>query len=118
MIQALKILTDGRVVSFEYDPRDGGSLTQLQGVVGGWIESVPTSGEYTMYCHEEGKLEGLPLNPKATKLVRAYLHEGDYIAGDVVVCGPPDHEGYDTSLDLDDTSLDPMIRKALAGAVG
>lgn len=97
MILALHLRADGTHEFFEYDPRDAGCLALLQEKVGGWLEVAPTADRnLAMYCHEEGKIRGLPPNVLAT----AFLEPGnpDVIMGDVVLVGPPDREGYDTSL--------------------
>jgi hypothetical protein len=79
------------------------NLDYLQKVTGGYVETIPvpydTKGEQlAMYLNEEGKLEGLPYNPRATSLVRDVIQGSDFIAGNVVVCGPADDNGYDTGL--------------------
>lgn len=80
---------------------DGQStLDVLQEAVGGYIEAVGVNDGYTIYLNEEGKLDGLPLNEQATRLTRGILSPFDLVAGDVVLAGPLDDEGYDTSVDL------------------
>lgn len=52
------------------------TLEKLQQAVGGWVEHVRVLDRievgifiYTsMYVHEEGRLNGLPVNPKATEI--------------------------------------------------
>jgi len=80
---------------------DSGSeeLHELQTFVGGWIEYVPTEQEVTLYCNEEGKIEGLAYNVLATKMFAGLLQPGDYLAGDVIALGPIDEEGETTSID-------------------
>ena len=57
-----------------------GDLNSLQQVVGGYIEAVyPYDDPIAIVCHEEGKLIGLPLNPK--------LEDYDIIAGTFIICG-------------------------------
>jgi hypothetical protein len=59
------------------------SLQELQHVVGGYIERVqlrPGNGRGTMYVNEEGKLEGLQRNQKATAMVLVSAW-GDFIVG-------------------------------------
>lgn len=74
----------------EVVPKNGKkfSLEELQGFVGGYIELVPDltgkrKGKEIVYCNEEGKLEGLPLNREATL---KYAPPGDVLVGDVIVC--------------------------------
>jgi len=102
--------TDGRTE--ERQPANGRtfSLKELQAIVEGYIEIIPTKDERIMVLNEEGKLLDLPRNEQATAL--AYLatpadiahmrmalgdgliyvgpdletEGGDYIAGTVLVC--------------------------------
>lgn len=81
------------------------NLDYYQGVVGGLIEGVSIervltdtgmkSVEATVYVNEEGKLIGLPVNPRATDLCAVTIGGWirDVIMGDVIVVGPPDDEG-------------------------
>lgn len=78
-------------------------LDYLQKQVGGYIEAVGIDRmaplpPFSMYLNEEGKLEGLPLNRRATLLARGTIGRNDYIAGTAVLCGPVDDDGYDTGL--------------------
>ena len=58
------------------------TLEELQKAVGGYIEIVhPGDGRYLMVVNEEGKLHGLPPNPRATA-----LYERDHIVGNALVC--------------------------------
>lgn len=68
----------------EVKPKNGTDfkLAELQAIVGGYIEVVPTKDGKIMIVNEEGKLHGLELNPKATEL----LGFPDIIVGDVLVC--------------------------------
>lgn len=90
-------------------PEDSSAvLAVYQRVVGGWIELVPNPHDVTVYCNEEGKIHGLPPNYRATHLFGAWLQPWDIIAGDVIVVGPPDEEGYDTDL----MNVDEWLAKA------
>jgi len=62
-------------------------LGELQKLVGGLIETFPTPKEdVILVLHEEGKLTVSPtLNMEATVLVREFLMDNDWIAGDAVV---------------------------------
>ncbi len=75
------------------DPKKGFSLKELQAIVGGSIEIVKCKDGKLMVINEEGKLDGLPVNRKATGL---YIYgsldpeawdkgTGDQIVGDVLV---------------------------------
>jgi hypothetical protein len=54
--------------------------------VGGPIEYVALADDRMFYCHEEGKIEGLPFNAAATALFQAAHGYVDPVAGNVVVC--------------------------------
>lgn len=79
-----KILrTDNTVV--EVKPKNGTdfSYEELTAIVGGYIEIINAKGknEMLLVCNEEGKLNGLPPNVLATKI----LAESGGMPGDVVV---------------------------------
>lgn len=58
-------------------------LSHLQKAVGGMIEVVPSKQDgYSIICNEEGKLNDLPINYKATML---HWHASDPLCGDVVI---------------------------------
>ncbi len=94
-IRAL-IVRHGEVLDTEI----GTDLDSLQTAVGGWIEGVsPVEGDWHAYCDEEGKLKGLPINHRATRLAH-YLGwpEGDVLCGPVVFVGEYDDEGEITDV--------------------
>ena len=109
MTKALRITTAGAIQELDLS-RD--SLTVLQNGVGGWVQAVDLTTTMTLWCNEEGKLEGLPHNPYAQRLWdTAFGADTDYIVGDVVLTGAPDDEGYTTALsELDEQ----VIRKVVA----
>lgn len=86
------IKTSGEIIPVS--PRDGAhfQLDELQSFVGGYIELATTfrlkSGrKMLMFCNEEGKLKGLPINTDATILYAAFTGiADDPIVGDVLVC--------------------------------
>ena len=58
-------------------------LAHLQKAVGGYIEVVPSKQNgYSIVLNEEGKLQNLPINYKATML---HWHTSDPLCGDVVI---------------------------------
>ena len=68
----LKIITD---------TKDEPTLKSAQEFVGGMVEGVPfPNGDY-LIVNEEGKLMGLDLNEKATKLCRDTFDNDNYITG-------------------------------------
>jgi hypothetical protein len=83
------------------------TLEYTQKQVGGSIEGITINrpgaeeADWEMYLNEEGKLLGLPLNPRATALASGVLGLRDYIAGDAMITGPIDDEGRETGLDDD-----------------
>jgi hypothetical protein len=87
-VLALKITTDGNVAEL-----DSISLAVLQESVGGWVQAIDLRDDVTMWCNEEGKMEGLAHNPVGQALwVQAY-GATDYIVGDVVFTGGTDKDG-------------------------
>ncbi|SRR6266516_689974 len=102
------LYSDGR--QEERQPANGQhfQLAELQQIVEGHIEILPTKDGRIMVCNEESKLEGLPRNAQATALIafptpREMLEllransdiifvgeitdgEVDYVAGTVLVC--------------------------------
>jgi hypothetical protein len=96
-ITALHLRADGTEELFEYDPASVFSLDLLQEKVGGLIQAAPViDRQLTMYCNEDGKHLGLPLNERASDLLGPA--NPDFIVGDVVLVGAPDEDGDDTTL--------------------
>ena len=77
------------------------TLEDFQKVVGGWIEGISINEHLTMYCNEEGKILGLPVNHLATYFVKNLRPFNDFICGDVVF-SKINEEGEEISLSLDD----------------
>ena len=91
----------GRLTIVPVDPRAPVSSKELAGVprlealqkaIGGDIEVVPFFARYkgkrcVAFCDEHGKLDGLPVNQRATKLWYDQTPLGPYIHPDVLV-GP------------------------------
>lgn len=83
---ALFINSAGLELGFSPNNGEKFTLEELQGLVGGYIERVPMSNGKSMYVNEEGKLNGLPYNEKATQILRQQGRiPNDYIVGDVVI---------------------------------
>ena len=83
MKKMLVIKMNGQV-----EERENTGLECLQSAVGGWIEGIDLGKGAMMYCNEEGKCNGLPVNLVATRLYEASFGKGiDIIVGDVVVIG-------------------------------
>lgn len=62
------------------------TLEVMQSIVGGYIEIVWLSSTRVMVVNELGKINGLPINDRATELMRSYMDTTDFIVGDVLVC--------------------------------
>lgn len=74
-------------------------LKALQSAVGGYIQVIAsTKGD--MYINEEGKLQDLAVNPRATNLLKrwGWKMSPDCIVGPAVVLGPCDEDGEPTSI--------------------
>ena len=74
---------------------DGKSISAL---VGGWLEALMVNPTITCYMNEEGKIDGLPVNVRATAMMLHALHGTDVIVGDVVLLGFNPETGEDLSL--------------------
>jgi hypothetical protein len=62
------------------------TLRELQHIVGGYIETCYLNDGTVMVLNEEGKLEGLPLNVRATEIFRKnFPCSLDRIVGDVLI---------------------------------
>jgi hypothetical protein len=61
------------------------SLKELQSFVGGYIEILFITDSQVMVVNEEGKLDELPINVRATEIIRQAGIQ-DVIAGDALVC--------------------------------
>lgn len=78
----------------------------LSDAVGGWFQCVPLRAEmdgFYLWCNEEGKLDGLALNPVATGLWVMSYGPSDIICGDIVITGGVDEEGE--TLGLSDAQI-------------
>lgn len=83
----------------------------LSAAIAGWLQalSYPGRGDAVAYINEEGKLEGLAYNLRATVVLMkpemGYM-SGDYIAGDAVLIGAnPMGEDVDLPADITVESL-------------
>lgn len=80
-----------------------GSLKNLQGAVGGYVE-VQAHAEGDLWLNEEGRLIDLPINVRANRFLLSdsqlakehEVSERGIMYGDVVMTGPPDREGDST----------------------
>jgi len=69
----------------EVSPKNGRDfqLDELNKIVGGYIEIVPTTTGEVMVVNEDGHRLGLPLN----KLASSFYRSPYPIVGDVLICG-------------------------------
>ena len=75
------IRANGEVVEIEPKDKDSFTLDEMQRYVNGWIEVVYLASGDVMVVNEEGKLNELPINEKATELYGSI----DTIVGDVMI---------------------------------
>lgn len=87
-VLGLQVTTDGTVKELETL-----SLESLQEGVGGWVQAIDIRHDVTMWLNEEGKMEGLPLNPVAQALWNQAFGQTDYIVGNAVFTGGTDEDG-------------------------
>lgn len=73
-------------------------LEAFQSIVGGYIEAVTTE-HCVLWCNEDGKNVGLPINQMATYLwwkLQPEMEARDTLSGCVLITGPADSEGNST----------------------
>lgn len=88
------------VKQVEFDRDDYGKIA---GYVGGYLQFVDVPNA-TIVCNEEGKLDGLPTNERATQFLydeRPEFINRDVLAGDVLVLGGADGAGNSLSVPRD-----------------
>jgi|LauGreDrversion4_2_1035121.scaffolds.fasta_scaffold557748_2 hypothetical protein len=66
--KGLLITTDGNATDIEFDKKFV-SLEELQKCVEGYIEILWLRGGKALIVNEEGKLDGLPINDRATYII-------------------------------------------------
>lgn len=76
-------LTEFRDYNSEYELGDQVGYDELCGFIGGPLEFIK-AGPYEGYCHEEGKLDELPINKSATARYVQYNGQVDVLCGPVV----------------------------------
>ena len=81
---ATLIKTNGEETNVLPNNKTDFKLDELQNYVGDLIETVRTKDNKIIVINEEGKINELPINEKATDL---YVHSNfDFIVGDVLIC--------------------------------
>ena len=110
MKTAVKVTAEGTASVIDLDA-DRDELLTLQTAVGGLIEVKTLQSGYTLIMNEEGKLQGLPINQRATEIWLAHFPNfPDVIVGDVVIAGKCDDEG-------EQLGLEPEYANYLVGAL-
>lgn len=98
---AIKLTAEGNASIIDLTA-DSNELLTLQMAVGGLIEPKTLASGYTLIMNEEGKLQGLPINSRATEIWLAnFPNFPDVILGDVVIAGGYDDEGEQLGLESD-----------------
>lgn len=86
--EATIIYPDGR--EEKVSPVNGNdfSLEEVQKIVGGLIQVIGLSDGNILIGNDEGKLIGLPDNPKATEIAHKHkaLFPHDYMVGNIIMC--------------------------------
>lgn len=80
-------------------------LENLQREVGGSVQAVDLSPTITMWCNEDGKNIGLPINYAATRIWTKVFGYTDIIMGKVVFTGGVDDEGETLPLSKEDEQV-------------
>ena len=87
---------------FTAHPEDGKAFTlrELQGYVGGYIERIGLPDGTSMYVNEEGVLERLAHNRRASELASPH-----YVVGQVIICtdaeiGEDEEDGWPPDADM------------------
>ena len=108
-IKAVIIYADATVEPVELDS----GYKSLQEAVGGNFDLVVSAtGKTSFWCHDEGKMIGLPINTVATKLLwklNPAFDGADVLVGPIVISGGANDEGE--TLDINDEALTALNLK-------
>jgi Domain of unknown function (DUF3846) len=84
----------------------GDGLSDLQAAVGGYIEAAPSADCVTIWCNEDGKGLGLPINGPANTVWAMYDEfdclSWDRLVGNVVITGGTDEVGETMDLPFEE----------------
>ncbi len=83
MVSGVIYQADGNVIEKTFS-KSNISLKDMQNIVKGYIEFLYLKNDLIMVVNEEGKINSLPVNIKATRLVQE-SGINDIIVGDVLV---------------------------------
>lgn len=106
---AITLTAEGEAKEIEL-VQDEAQLKILQEAVGGWVQAIDFTPTLTLWCNEEGKLNGLPINPMATFLWERYFGFTDIICGNVIFTGGTGDEGETLGLNEETAK---QLRKTL-----
>jgi len=99
MRKAIMLDTEGNFSEIDLDAGNG--LKVLQVAVGGWVQAVDFTPDLTIWVNEEGKLNSLPFNAKATEIWTHFFGNTDFIAGNAVFTGGTDEDGETLAISAD-----------------
>lgn len=101
MRKALVVGTDHSLEVVDLGETSEETSKALNTAVGGWYQAVDINPTLTLWCNEEGKIHGLPINTIATKVFQARFGAYDVIMGNVIFTGGADEEGETVGLTED-----------------
>ena len=72
----------------DYTPKNGKTfaLTEMQEIIGGYVEPIRLNDGRMIIVDEEGKSKGKAVNIPATNILRRDHYTTDYIVGTAIVC--------------------------------
>ena len=72
----------------DYTPKNGNTfaLTEMQEIIGGYIEPIRLNDGRMIIVDEDGKSKGKAVNIPATNILRRDHYTTDYIVGTAIVC--------------------------------
>lgn len=72
----------------DYTPKNGKTfaLTEMQGIIGGYIEPIRLNDGRMIIVDEDGKSKDKAVNIPATNILRRDHYTADYIVGTAIVC--------------------------------
>ena len=79
------INTDNSITEITPNKDNLFSLEELQKIVGGYIEMVFLPNNFVLVVNEEGKLNQLPINIKASLIMKEF-NINDFIVGNALYC--------------------------------
>lgn len=109
---AIQVTTEGKLKEVQLNTDGEGNLEILQSAVGGWVQAVDLSNNLTLWCNEEGKLQGLSTNRIATTMWEEVFGRTDVIVGDVIFTGGTGDEGE--TLGLDEETANKIRKRVTA----